>query len=219
MVTASLHWRSALLSMALRIAKRSWRVSSINKERFDRLYQQKTPVMICFWHGKYIPIFPLMEGTNALVLTSQSTRGQVLMELCQRYGYRSIQIPDHFDIESVSLFQSALAGETLVGVAVDGPLGPQHKVKTGLIHLASQFGLTLLPVTVASRWHWTVNTRWDRMEYPLPFSRLSWVFGDPMPVPDALHNSDAHRLADELATRLLSLDQEAKTWLSPVSKL
>ena len=35
------------------------------------------PMIVAFWHGGYIPLFSLLRGRDALLLTSDSFRGRV----------------------------------------------------------------------------------------------------------------------------------------------
>jgi hypothetical protein len=65
----------------------------------------------------------------------------------------------------------------------DGPLGPARQVKHGVIRLAADLGMILLPASAAARPRLVLARRWDRMELPLPFSRIRLTIGPPIVIP------------------------------------
>jgi len=151
-------------------------------ETLRAFYDGKTPFILCFWHGNYIPVLPLFEGFKATVLTSRSDRGDILAQICTCFGYDSIQIPDHGGKASLKLMER-LCGAPAAAIAVDGPLGPYHVVKRGVIRLASAMGFSLLPVSLEARWKIILWRRWDRLEIPLPFSRVLLKIKAPLQPP------------------------------------
>jgi lysophospholipid acyltransferase (LPLAT)-like uncharacterized protein len=67
-------------------------------------------------------------------------------------------------------------------VTPDGPWGPYRIAKPGVLIVARQSGLPVLPVAVRARPALRLTGRWDRQLLPLPFSRLNLVVGDPIAV-------------------------------------
>ena len=63
-------------------------------------------------------------------------------------------------------------------LTVDGPRGPRHEVKPGMVMIAQKSGGYVLPVGVACSHKLTVNS-WDKTEIPLPFSRVIMHSGRP----------------------------------------
>lgn len=79
----------------------------------------------------------------------------------------------------------------------DGPAGPARVLKTGILHIAAQSGVPIVPLRVrASR---CVRSRsWDRRQHPVPFSTIRIGFGSPILVTeDALERAE-RQLYDEL---------------------
>jgi len=177
--------RSAILTMLLRFLRMTWKVRIGGIENLEALYSSDTPFILCFWHGKYIPVIPLFEGYRATVLTSRSSRGDVLVRIFSNFGYDSIQIPDHGGEESFRMMEE-LSRAPAAAIAVDGPLGPYHVVKRGVIRLASASGFMFLPVSLEARPRIVFRSRWDRMEIPLPFSRVDLEIGAPLQPPEDL---------------------------------
>lgn len=195
-----------MIALVLRLQRLTWRVRFKGREHLDRLYRTENRFLICFWHGKYVPIFPLLEGYEACVISSQSKRGSLIAEICGNFGYKTAQIPDGPGSGGLTLMQEILSGVRAGGLAVDGPLGPRHRVKYGVIRMASTFGFDLLPVSVNSRKKIVLNKRWDRMELPMPFATICIAFGKPIKVPPKLRNRQILEWADHLAKAITTLD-------------
>lgn len=199
-----------LLYWALRLHRLSWRIHIEGREHFDQLCDKEKRSLLCFWHGKYIPIFPILEGHEAWVVTNQSKRGTIIAEICRNLGYQTVQLPDQTRRDTLSYLEKALAEAYIVGTAVDGPLGPRNRVKSGVIRLGSTLGFDLLPVSVDSRRKIVLHRRWDRMEIPLPFTTVHLVFGEPIEVPSSLRNGQIRELSEHLAREISKLDERAK---------
>ena len=172
--------------------------------------------MLCFWHGQYIPIMALCRwlwierrAETACVFTSLSARGAVIAEICRRFGLDCVLIPDGGHRYSYELMRDGLATHRAGVVAVDGPLGPNRKVKQGAIRLASELGFHLVPASTFSERNWVMKQRWDKMEVPKPFSRTSLMMGEPIPVGRDLSRSQIRGLMRELACRLECLEKQA----------
>lgn len=199
-----------LSAWILRLQRLTWRVRFEGREHVDRLYSTESRFLICFWHGKYVPIFPLLEGYEACVISSQSKRGSVITEICGNFGYQSAQIPDRPGSGALTIMEEALSVARAGGLAVDGPLGPRQRVKNGVIRMASELGFYLLPVSVGSSKKIVLNKRWDRMELPLPFTKICIAFGKPIKVPPKLRNGQIREWADHLAKAITTLGDEAQ---------
>ena len=67
----------------------------------------------------------------------------------------------------------------LAGHILDGPTGPIGVVKAGAIRLAHAAQATIVPFSVSAHRALYFNS-WDRFMLPLPFSRVTLRFGDPV---------------------------------------
>jgi len=79
----------------------------------------------------------------------------------------------------------------------DGPHGPQGVLKRGVLHIALQSGVPILPVKfIASR---TIELpSWDKKPLPLPFSNVTVVLGEPITVSESNFEEAAKLLADRM---------------------
>lgn len=96
------------------------------------------------------------------------------------------------------------AAERLVGllrrgwstaISPDGPHGPQGVLKRGVLHVARQSGVPIVPVEfIPSRtFAWP---SWDKKPVPMPFSTIVVVLGEPVVVRESDFEAAAARVAD-----------------------
>lgn len=196
------------LSAVLRVCSATWRGTVIGGERLEAHAAGGTRFLVAFWHGDYLPLFTQLRGRRACIVTTRSCRGRVLAGLGACFGHHAVQIPEGGE-PALAALHAALAQEPLAGLAVDGPHGPYHLVKRGVIQLASELGLAVLPVATHARWKIQL-WRWDRMTIPLPFTRIALVLGQPLAVPAGLGPEEVPIWAERLARDLAELDREAR---------
>lgn len=201
--------RGWVTSRTLLLQQWTWQVEVEGRDGFDRLVENGDQFILCFWHGKYVPILPLMRGVDGCVFTSATRNGGIIARISRDFGFECTQIPDRGGRRSLQLMEAALSQVQVAGIAVDGPLGPYHQVKQGVVRLASGLGFFLLPVSVDAHRRFVMNKRWDLMEIPFPFTRVCLVIGDPIAAPASLGPEGIAACSTKLGHALESLDARA----------
>ena len=94
-----------------------------------------------------------------------------------------------------------------IALTVDGPRGPRHVLKPGVLEIAKLTGCPIVPAAVSSKSYWQFRS-WDKFQFPRPFTRIQVVFGDPVLVPrestpDALESQrkQIERTLQDLTTK------------------
>lgn len=194
----------------LRLEVATWRIEAEGLDRLERMFSRSEQFLLTCWHGKYLPLFAIFRDHQACVFSSESRRGDVLAQICQRLGYECVQIPDHGRDRSLDSMRKALPNYVAGAITVDGPLGPYHVVHRGALQLASELGFVLLPVSVASRRKRVQTRRWDRMEFPRAFTHVYLVIGEPIEVPPDLTPDEIKRWASRLHDAIDAVDRRAE---------
>lgn len=210
-------WRARALgrlaAMALQALGATWRLRTEHMDVMDAMLARRDPVIIVSWHEHYLMLLSILRGRHACVFTSASPQGDMIAKICTMYDMIPVQIPDRGGEVSYGIMKGALAEHPAAAMAVDGPLGPFHQVKSGAIKLASELGFTLQPVGAAAGWSMVASHRWDRLITPLPFSRCSAVFEEPMRVSAGVSETAISDWETALRNRLEAATKRAKTLL------
>ena len=169
------------------------RVKRSHSSFFEEHCQNNKQSVIAFWHGSMLVGWFLhrprkgKEGAVA-ALVSQSEDGEVLSATLARWGYTMIRGSSHAGgKEAMQLMVGAIAGGNSLCITPDGPTGPRHQMKMGAVRAAQRARVPLFLVGIAIERKKMLKS-WDRFEIPLPFSKVSVCYSDPLMVPEDLQD-------------------------------
>ena len=218
-------WRQIATAMAvglvagvmvaiLRVWSATLRKQTSQLERLDRYMADGRQVLAVFWHGKYLPLFPLAKGKHAVVITINSFRGRVIGEICKRFGYRPVLLPADVNAHGFPALVAQVKGHaSLIALALDGPIGPLHRIRSGALTLSAVHGVVLAPVGVASSHKVVMRSRWDKQEAPLPFSRVAVAVGEMVDLSQDGDRLDIKQLEQIVREKMDSVEREAESIL------
>lgn len=108
-------------------------------------------------------------------------RGAIARAWVEQVGMVPAQLPPTGNSapKTLSELAGALSDGHDVVVAVDGPYGPAGRVRSGVFWLARLTGMPIVPVGIAAR-RFVRMPRWDRLQVPVPGSRVAIVIGEPV---------------------------------------
>jgi len=160
--------------------------SSLEGDREGKaLLQSEAPVVFALWHCHILGCIYLgtiyCRAKPAIVLmVSPSRDGQFFGDIGRGLGYQVC--PGSRTKGGFKALQH-LVGEIRQGhtvtLAADGSRGPLHVAQKGVLYLARETGIPILPVAAASTRRITLNT-WDRFEVPLPFGQTAFLVDAPL---------------------------------------
>jgi len=168
-------------------------------------------VAFAFWHGHQFPLVHTWRRRGVAILTSLSRDGTLQSLILGGLGYHIVR---------GSASRGAVRG--LVGIirtvregrdcafAVDGPRGPYHEVKPGVLFTAMKTGSVIVPITCAVRRARIFSRAWDRYLLPWPLTRVVVAYGEGMTVPPGTSPGGLEEIGLELAARLEALTAEAE---------
>ena len=141
------------------------------------------------WHQRVLCFAYTHAHLGSRVLISRSKDGEIIARIAARLGLFPIRGSSHRGGADAMRGLLAEAGSGYdFGITPDGPKGPARVFKVGAIYLASQSGLPIVPITVAYRRFWRLNS-WDGFQLPRPFTRGVIHTGPPISVPSGLDES------------------------------
>lgn len=136
------------------------------------------------WHETAIASILGHLGEDFAPLVSQSKDGEYASRLFNYLGFRAIRGGSSKGGKEARAAMKIFFDQGIYsGIAVDGPRGPRRDVKPGLISMAKNSQVMLLPMVALPEKFWMLRKSWDQMKIPKPFSRIVVVYGQPIHVP------------------------------------
>lgn len=175
------------------------------------------PVLFATWHCHLL--FPLYYARHyyaaqlpLVVMASPSRDGEFIAEVARGLGF--IVCPGSRRKGGVQALQTMAVyfrrGHS-GGLIADGSRGPARVAQKGVLFLAREAQVPIVPLAVASRRKITFNS-WDRFELPVPFSHLAVLVGDPLWVRTGDRGPALESRRLELEARLNQLFYQSQTY-------
>lgn len=142
--------------------------------------------LFCVWHDAILAAIFCGRTVNVAALVSQNYDGTVIADVLDAVGIQPVRGSSSRGGAVAVRQMFALAERKHLVIATDGPRGPRRVVKDGIVYLASQSGLPIMPTALACSWAWRPQGRWTDMVIPLPFSRVVVLGGTPIRIPEGL---------------------------------
>jgi lysophospholipid acyltransferase (LPLAT)-like uncharacterized protein len=128
----------------------SMRFSTRGHEAVDALYREGRHIILAFWHSQQLMIPFGYRGAGSHVLISRHGDGEIIARIIARFGHEAVRGSSTRGGAGAlrALIKLGRSGRDVV-VTPDGPKGPRHVVKLGVIHLAKATGLPIVPLAFA----------------------------------------------------------------------
>jgi lysophospholipid acyltransferase (LPLAT)-like uncharacterized protein len=178
-------WVVRVLTSAARVA--------VDPESRARLEAAGEPAILAYWHehifvsAAFLRRHYLARGRPLTVLASHSQDGELVARIARRFGVRVVRgSTSRGGREGLRALHREIVrhGSSLV-ILPDGPRGPRHEVKAGLVVLSQLSGAPVVPMAFAASRAWHLGS-WDRMAVPRPGCRVRVLVGEPVQVPREL---------------------------------
>lgn len=171
-----------LAGPAIRALATTWRIRTVDEDRWRPLYAARRPHVFLLWHDALLPLLWQHRRQSIAIVVSEARDGQYLADFAASLGYRTVRG------SSTRGAARALLGavrELKAGYAVaftpDGPRGPRREMKPGVIAAAQRGGAVVVPLHARADRAWRLDS-WDRFMIPKPGARVRIVYGRPFEV-------------------------------------
>lgn len=157
---------------------------TINRRVWEKYREDKQSFIYAFWHGRQFLLLGWTRDKQLAVMTSLSRDGRLQDKILKRLGYYTVPGSSSRGAVRglVGMIRAMKRGHN-AAVPVDGPRGPLHQVKPGIIYQASKTGSVIIPLTSRAKYRYIFKRAWDKYEFPLPFSPAVVIMGNPITVP------------------------------------
>lgn len=145
----------------------------------ENMWTRGEHVILSLWHDQLL-LMAKAYTQKAQILISASRDGELIARAMAFMGQKAVRGSSSRGGSSAFKQLLRLAREPYdLVITPDGPRGPRHEIKEGVVHLARLSKRAVVPMTMAcSRGHRFAS--WDRFLLPYPFGRLVFVYGKPL---------------------------------------
>ena len=202
-----------LIAWIFRLWTRTLRFETVGSTEFVELNKQGRPMVIALWHGEIFPVtaFGHTLSSHLVTFVSQSKDGEIIARMLERLGHVTVRgSSTRGGVKALLRAKRIMTAENRMAVfTMDGPKGPRHKVKDGVVFLAQRAGAAIVPLRAYPVRKKVFAKSWDRFVLPMPFTRCPVYIGEPMTVTDEKLTSEVlEREAARLEARMSSLGPE-----------
>ena len=203
---------TALALGALWLLGKTTRKRYVGAEELIAHWQRGEQVILTFWHSRILLMpFPYRtyRGQKACIMNSIHRDGEIITRVIKRFGVKAVRGSSTRGWMGglKGMLEAYRQGCDLI-VVPDGPRGPRHQAKPGVLQLARATGAPIFPVTYSAGWKLTVRS-WDRLLIPFPLSRVIYVIGQPIKVPTGASLELMEEKRKELEDTLLAITAQA----------
>jgi lysophospholipid acyltransferase (LPLAT)-like uncharacterized protein len=164
----------------IRLLHATLRVEIIGEETLREFWARDEHVILSFWHDQLLLMVKGYRGPGAKILISASKDGELIARTMASFGQGAVRGSSSRGGRAAFRAMMELAAEPVDLVFTpDGPKGPRHQIKEGVVQLARLTGRPVVPMAfVCSRGHRFAS--WDRFLFPFPLARAVFSFGEPL---------------------------------------
>jgi len=170
-------WAYRLWHWTLRPVTHGW-------EESVRARAEGRKLVFAMWHNELFMLSGMREAQNLLTIVSQSKDGDLAAGVLERLGYVTVRgSSSRGGVKAlVAAYRTMRERDLDAVVTVDGPRGPRHKVKDGVVFLAQKTNALVVPIRAFSDRAKIFERAWDKFVLPLPGTRFRVFFGTPYEV-------------------------------------
>lgn len=138
--------------------------------------------------------------------------GEIIARAVEKWGFRVVRGSSNKKgavTSTLQMIERLKEGES-VAIMVDGPSGPLHKVKNGVIKVAQMSGAPIVPA------HWYSPQRtfislpsWDKMKTPLGDCKILNTYSEPIYVSPDAKDEEITEIKEKIKTSLEKLEKDA----------
>ena len=170
-------WLAARL---IRWLHRQIKPVAIGEEYLQDIWNEGSNVIFCFWHDQLLMMAPGYPGPKASVMISASKDGELIARTIAYFNMEAIRGSSSRGGRAAFRSMVDLGREPVDLVFTpDGPRGPRHEIKDGVVQLARVTGRPIVPAAFACSNGHRFNS-WDRFLLPFPWGKGVYSVGAPI---------------------------------------
>ncbi len=160
------------------------------------------------WHDSVIPPLFCAVEHNSVALISQHRDADTIEAMLKAAGMGAIRGSTSRGGASAIKKLITLAEGKHIVITPDGPRGPHHKMKPGIVFLASHSGRPVIPTAYTATRFWKFQGSWTSIWIPKPFSKVYYLVGEPIQVPENISREEMNYYTELVQQKMEDLERE-----------
>lgn len=165
--------------------------------------------LYCIWHDQLLMTIFSGRPQQMAGLVSQHQDGSYLADAMKMVGITAIRGSTNRGGARAMREMLDTASELHIAITPDGPRGPRHELKAGLVFLAAHAGRPIIPTAYSCRRCWRIQGSWTDMMIPKPFTEIFVRAGTPLQVPAKAGRDELERYRLKLQAEMERLEADA----------
>lgn len=175
-----------LWAACIAVFRLSWRVrhTDVQRSREANILQRQGNCVFATWHQRLFAFLRHIRGTKGTIMVSLSPDGELIARTLRILGHGAVRGSSTRGAGgALRGMTDAVRGGRAGMMMADGPKGPLWQAKVGALAIARDSGVGwVIPSSSAARPVIRLKS-WDRFQIPIPFAKVVYAYGAPIPVP------------------------------------
>jgi len=170
------------------------------------------PCIYAMWHKNQFLLHGIEDKAHLNIQVSTSLDGEIIARVVEKMGFKVVRgsAERRGAVQSTMQMITRLNEGESVAMMVDGPRGPLHKVKNGVVKLAQKTGAPIIP----AHWYSPQKTfitlpSWDKMRTPLGDCNILNIYGDPIYVREDATDEELAKARENIREQLFDIEAKA----------
>ncbi len=177
------HLLSLLIYYFVRILNLTYRYRYVDLENVKKAkdFSSKGNYLAALWHQNILATLMAHKdiGRHAMII-SRSKDGELVARAAELLGNIAVRGSSHrggFEAKTnmAKYLQEGISG----AISVDGPKGPAKESKNGIVELARDIQVAILPIIALPQRYISLKS-WDRFRIPIPFTKILVAYAEPI---------------------------------------
>lgn len=161
------------------------RIHIVNQAHIQALRENNTSIIFTFWHRHIFFTIFRFKHSGARPLISHSRDGEIVSQIAEEFGMNPVRGSSSSGGARafLKLLEFLKTEKSDILITADGPKGPLREIKDGTILLALKTHSAIVPISWHSSRVKVFKKTWDQFMIPLPFSHITFSYGEPFLLP------------------------------------
>ena len=192
------------------IVKQTSKIKIENNTYPNEYWNKNEPFILAFWHSQLMMIsFSWSYKKKINILASGHSDGRLGALIGNFFKLNNIQTSKKNKKSSMRPVFKLLKSKHYIGITPDGPRGPKEKVSEGIIKIARNTNIPIIPIGFWSSKNFTLGS-WDSFLITLPFSKCNFVWGEAIKIPNNIKEDEIINFQNILSNKIDECIEKAK---------